>query len=53
MSEVSLRLVHSRPSVGRTLGSGDDLAVILLISTAGLLANLFLIATDLVSFIVM
>ena len=40
MSDISLRLVHSRPSVGRA----DDLAVTLLFSIGGLVAQLVVAA---------
>lgn len=36
MSEISLRLVHSRPFIGQA----DDLAIMLLFSFTGLMAQL-------------
>jgi hypothetical protein len=41
MSEVSLRLVHSRPF----LGAADDLAMILLLSVTGLIIELTIMST--------
>lgn len=40
MSDISFKLVHSRPFIGRA----DDLAMTLLLSVAGLLAELVLVS---------
>ena len=41
MSEVSLRLVHSRPF----LGAADDLAMMMLLSLTGLIIELTIMST--------
>jgi hypothetical protein len=40
MSDISLRLVHSRPAIGRA----DDLAMTLLFSVAGFVTQLVLVS---------
>jgi hypothetical protein len=44
MSQVSLRLVHSRPF----LGAADDLAILLLLSLTGLIIELTIMSTGVV-----
>ncbi len=46
MSDVSLKLVHSRPFIGQA----DDLAVVLLFSVAGLFAELVLVSIGYLAF---
>jgi hypothetical protein len=46
MSDISLRLVHSRPAIGRA----DDLAVTLLFSAAGFITQLILVSIGYLAF---